>query len=242
MCTAAPQLPHTWRFPDASGSEEVAKRMIEDKPISVLVADDHALIRLGVASVIDLQPDMELVGEAEDGVGAVAEYRRLRPDVALIDLQMPKMGGLDAIIAIREEFCSAHLIVLTTYAGDVQALKALKAGASGYLLKSTLRRELLEVIRAVHAGRFHVPPDIAGEIGMNAMREMLSERELEVLLAVARGLPNKGVARALGISEETVKAHVKSIFSKLNVADRTEAVTVAARRGIIDLTPGSGKL
>jgi DNA-binding NarL/FixJ family response regulator len=133
------------------------------------------------------------------------------------------------------------LIVLTTYAGDVQALKALRAGASGYLLKSTLRRELLEVIRAVHAGRLHVPPEIAGEIGMNAMREMLSERELEVLLAVARGLPNKGVARDLGISEETVKAHVKSIFSKLNVADRTEAVTVAARRGIIDLTPGSGR-
>jgi DNA-binding NarL/FixJ family response regulator len=234
-------LPHAWRFPDASGSEEVAKRMIEDKPISVLVADDHALIRLGVASVIDLQPDMELVGEAEDGIGAVAEYRRLRPDLALIDLQMPKMSGLEAIIAIREEFPSARLIVLTTYAGDVQALKALRAGASGYLLKSTLRRELLEVIRAVHAGRLHVPPEIAGEIGMNAMREMLSERELEVLLAVARGLPNKGVARDLGISEETVKAHVKSIFSKLNVADRTEAVTVAARRGIIDLTPGSGR-
>ncbi|SFK61101.1 two component transcriptional regulator, LuxR family [Sphingomonas sp. NFR04] len=216
--------------------------MIEDKPISVLVADDHALIRLGVASVIDLQPDMELVGEAEDGIAAVEAYRRLRPDLALIDLQMPNMTGLDAIVAIREEFPSARLIVLTTYAGDVQALKALRAGASGYLLKSTLRRELLEVIRAVHAGRFHVPPDIASEIGMNAMREMLSERELEVLLAVARGLPNKGVARDLGISEETVKAHVKSIFSKLNVADRTEAVTVAARRGIIDLTPGSGKL
>lgn len=215
--------------------------MIEDKPISVLVADDHALIRLGVASVIDLQPDMELVGEAEDGIGAVAEFRRLQPDVALIDLQMPRMGGLDAIIAIREEFPAARLIVLTTYAGDVQALKALRAGASGYLLKSTLRRELLDVIRAVHAGNFHVPPEIASDIGMNAVRDMLSDRELEVLLAVARGLPNKGVARYLGITEETVKAHVKSIFSKLKVADRTEAVTVAARRGIIDLTPGSGR-
>ncbi|SEJ81488.1 two component transcriptional regulator, LuxR family [Sphingobium sp. AP50] len=214
--------------------------MTEIKKIRILIADDHSLIRVGVASVVSMQEDMELVGEADDGHGAVDEYRRLRPDVALIDLQMPRMSGLEAIIRIRQEFPTSRLIVLTTYAGDVQALQALKAGAAGYLLKSTLRHELLNVIRGVHEGGFHVPPEIANDIGMNAVREMLTDRELEVLLAVSRGLPNKGVARELGITEETVKAHVKSIFAKLGVADRTEAVTVAARRGIIDLTPGSG--
>ncbi|WP_233222016.1 response regulator [Allosphingosinicella deserti] len=208
----------------------------------MLVADDHPLIRLGVASVLEHQPDMELIGEAEDGLEAVEGFRRLRPDVALIDLQMPRMGGLDAIVAIRAEFPSARLVVLTTYAGDAQALRAMKAGATGYLLKSTLRRELLDVIRGVHAGGIHIPPEIANDIGMNAMRDTLSDRELEVLRCVARGLANKGVARDLGITEETVKAHVKSIFAKLGVADRTEAVTIAARRGIIDLSPGSGPL
>jgi DNA-binding NarL/FixJ family response regulator len=213
--------------------------MTDGKPIRILIVDDHSLIRLGVASVVEHQSDMELVGEAEDGLHGVEEYRRLQPDVALIDLQMPRMNGLDAIVKIREEFPNARLVVLTTYAGDVQALSALKAGATGYLLKSTLRRELLDVIRGVHAGGVHVPPEIANEIGMNAMRNMLSNREREVLLAIARGLANKGIARDLGITEETVKAHAKSIFAKLGVADRTEAVTIAARRGIIDLSPGS---
>lgn len=214
--------------------------MGDQKKIRILIADDHSLIRVGVAFIVNLQEDMELVGEAEDGIGAVEAYRTHRPDVALIDLQMPRMTGVEAIVRIRQEFPTSRLIVLTTYAGDVQALQALKAGAAGYLLKSTLRHELLNVIRGVHAGGFHVPPDIASDIGMNAVREMLTDREREVLLSVSRGLPNKGVARELGITEETVKAHVKSIFAKLGVADRTEAVTVAARRGIIDLSPGSG--
>ena len=208
--------------------------------IRILVVDDHALIRVGVASVVELQDDMEFVGEAEDGLEAVEAYHRLRPDIALIDLQMPRMNALEAILAIRAEFPSAKLVVLTTYAGDVQALKALRAGAVGYLLKSTLRRELLDVIRNVHAGRVHVPPEIATEIGLKSMRDMLTEREVEVLLSIAAGLGNKGIAKQLGITEETVKAHIKSIFAKLDVGDRTEAVTVAARRGIIDLTPGSG--
>ncbi|MBB5711821.1 response regulator [Sphingomonas xinjiangensis] len=208
-------------------------------PIRILVADDHALIRLGVGAVVNLQSDMMLVGEATDGSEAVEAFRRLKPDVALIDLQMPNMDGLEAIAAIVSEFPSARLIVLTTYAGDAQALRAMRAGAAGYLLKSTLRKELLDVIRTVHSGEFHIPPEIANDIGRNAMRDALSEREIEVLRCIARGLPNKGAARELGVSEETVKAHVKSIFGKLNVADRTEAVTIAARRGILDLSPGS---
>jgi DNA-binding NarL/FixJ family response regulator len=214
---------------------------MDDRPrIRILIADDHSLIRMGVASVLGLQTDMELVGEAENGAEAVEEYRRLQPDIALLDLQMPRMSGLEAIKAIRTDFPTSRLIVLTTYAGDVQALQALRAGAAGYLLKSTLRRELLDVIRTVHAGERYIPPVIAADIGMHATRDMLSERELQVLLAISQGLPNKGAAKELGISEETVKAHVKGIFAKLGVADRTEAVTVAARRGIIDLRPVGG--
>ncbi|WP_165184516.1 response regulator [Caulobacter soli] len=203
--------------------------------IRVLVVDDHPMLREGVAAVLALQPDMVLIGEAENGAEAVARHRELRPDVTLMDLQMPGMSGLEAIEAIRAEFPAARIVVLTTYAGDVQALRALKAGATGYLLKSTLRRELLDTIRNVHAGRRHLHPEIAHEIAVHAIDEALSEREIHVLRLVAAGRANKQIAWDLSLSEDTVKAHLKSIFAKLDVADRTHAVTVAARRGVIEI-------
>jgi DNA-binding NarL/FixJ family response regulator len=203
--------------------------------IRVLVVDDHPLLREGVAAVLALQPDMVLVGEAENGAEAVARHRELRPDVTLMDLQMPGMTGLEAIEAIRAEVPAARIVVLTTYAGDVQALRALKAGATGYLLKSTLRRELLDTIRNVHAGRRQLQPEVAHEIAIHAVDETLSEREIHVLRLVAAGRANKQIAWDLSLSEDTVKAHLKSIFAKLDVADRTHAVTVAARRGVIEI-------
>lgn len=203
--------------------------------IRVLAVDDHPMLRDGVANVIQLQPDMELVGDAADGLEAVESFRRLRPDVMLIDLRMPNLSGLDATRRIRAEFPAARIIVLTTYAGDVQALRALKAGAAGYLLKSTLRKEMLDAIRAVHAGRRYVPAEIANEIAIHAGDDPLTERETDVLGLVALGKSNKEIGRHLVISEETVKAHVKGIFEKLGVSDRTHAVTVATKRGMLDL-------
>lgn len=203
--------------------------------IRVLTVDDHPVLRDGIAAVIQMQPDIEVVGEAENGRQAVELFRQIRPDVTLMDLQMPVCDGLEAIRAIRQEFPSARLIVLTTYKGDVQAVKALKAGAAGYLLKSSLRKDLLDAIRAVHAGRRHIPPEVAQEIAMHAAYEPLSEREIDVLRWVGAGNANKEIARKLGISEETVKAHLKNIFAKLEVKDRTQAVTLAAKRGIIDI-------
>lgn len=203
--------------------------------ISVLVVDDHPMLREGVAAVLQLQDDMLLVGEAEDGVSGVASYRELKPDVVLMDLQMPRMSGLEAIEVICREAPGARIVVLTTYEGDVQALRAIKAGAAAYLLKSSLRKELVETIRDVHAGRRRVSPEIANTIAVHAADEPLSEREIEILRLVAEGCANKEIGWRLSISEQTVKAHLKSIFGKLDVADRTHAVTVAARRGIIAL-------
>lgn len=203
--------------------------------IRVLVVDDHPMLREGVAAVLALQPDMVLVGEAENGAEAIARFRELRPDVTLMDLQMPGVNGLEAIEAIRAEFPTARIVVLTTYAGDVQALRALKAGATGYLLKSTLRRELLDTIRNVHAGRRQLQSEVAHEIAIHAIDEALSQRETHVLRLVAAGRANKQIAWELSLSEDTIKAHLKSIFAKLDVSDRTHAVTVAARRGIIEL-------
>ncbi len=208
--------------------------MAVDMPIRILVVDDHPLLREGVAAVIETQSDMLLAGEATDGHEAIEAFRSLRPDVVLMDLQLPGMNGIEAIAAIRREFATARIVVLTTYRGDVQALRAFKAGASGYLLKSMLRKELLETIRCVHGGKRRIPSEIAAGIAEHATDDALTVRESEVLRHVALGDANKEVANDLGISEETVKAHMKSILSKLGAKDRTHAVTIALRRGIID--------
>lgn len=205
------------------------------RQIRILTVDDHPMLREGVAAVIEAQPDMVLVAEATNGRDAIETFRAHRPDVTLMDLQMPDMNGIDAINAIRSEFPNARIVVLTTYKGDVQALRALKAGASGYLLKSMLRKELLETIRAVHAGKRRIPAEIAMEIAEHAADDVLSAREIEVLQRVAVGSANKQIAVQLSISEETVKAHMKSILAKLDANDRTHAVTIALNRGIISI-------
>ena len=205
------------------------------KPIRILTVDDHPLLREGIAALVASQPDMQVVGEASDGREALEKFRQHRPDITLMDLVMPGMKGVDAIIAIRAEFPEARIIVLTTYTGDVQVLRALKAGARGYLLKGLLRKELLETIRAVHAGRKCIPPEIAAQLADHAGEEALSEREIEVLRLIAGGNANKQIADQLSITEETVKGHVKSILAKLYANDRTHAVTIGLKRGIIEL-------
>ena len=208
---------------------------MSDRPIRILTVDDHAVLRDGIAALVAQEPDMLLVGEAANGAEAVEEFRRLRPDVTLMDLQMPGMSGIDAITAICAEAPKARIIVLTTYEGDAQAVRALKAGASAYLLKSSLRKELLDAIRLVHSGRRYVPAEIAQDIAIHAAQEPLTERETTILKMVAEGKANKVIAWELTLSEDTVKAHLRSIFSKLDVSDRTQAVTLALRRGIISL-------
>ena len=204
------------------------------QPIRILVVDDHPVLRDGIAAIISGQSDMVLVGEATNGAEALGQFRNLRPDVTLMDLQMPRMNGVDAIVAIRKEFSHARIVVLTTYAGDALAMRALKAGAVGYLLKSTVRLELLETVRAIHAGRKHIPAEIAQEIAFHAGDDALSDREITVLAHAAEGKANKEIAWIMKISEDTVKAHMRSIFAKLDASDRTQAVTLALRRGIIE--------
>lgn len=206
-----------------------------DARIRILIVDDHPMLREGVAAVIEMQDDMAIVGEAGDAAEAISAYRTLTPDVTLMDLRMPGGSGVTAIRAIRAEHPNARIIVLTTYSGDAQALQALKAGAAGYLLKSSLRRDLLDAIRSVHAGQRHLQPEIATDIALHAIDEALTGREIDVLQLIATGNANKQIARKLDLSEDTVKAHIKSIFGKLYVNDRTHAVTKAAKRGIIDL-------
>ncbi len=208
---------------------------MNDPKIRVLVVDDHPVLRDGVAAILENQADMTMVGEARSGSEAIERFAALRPDVTLMDLQMPGMNGVEAINAIRAANPNARIIVLTTYSGDAQAVRALKAGAVGYLLKSSLRTELIDAIHDVHRGQRHVHRDVAGEIALHVADESLSEREISILRLVSIGKANKQIASELGLSEETVKGHLKSIFSKLDVADRTHAVTVAARRGIIEL-------
>jgi DNA-binding NarL/FixJ family response regulator len=206
-----------------------------DKPIRLLVVDDHPLLRDGIAALIQGQPDMEIVGEASDGLAAIECYREYQPDITLMDLQMPQMGGIDAVIAIRDRWPDAKVIVLTTYAGDVLAQRALQAGARAYVLKGLVRKELLDTIRAVHAGSKRVHPEVAAEIASHLGCDELSQREIDVLVAIAAGQSNKRVAGTLGIGEETVKMHVKAILAKLGANDRTHAVTLAIKRGIIHL-------
>lgn len=207
----------------------------EQKPIRVLIADDHALLREGVAALIGAEPDMQLVAEAATGREAVAQFKLKRPDVTLMDLQMPGMGGIEAIIAIRGEFPNARIIVLTTYTGDVQVLRALKAGARAYLLKGRANTELLDVIREVHRGQKRIPPEIAAELAEHATEDDLSLREIDVLRLIAAGNGNKEIAAKLSITEETVKNHVTHILAKLGANDRTHAVTIGIKRGIIEL-------
>lgn len=205
------------------------------QPIRILVADDHPLLREGLAAVLEHCPDVQLVAEAGDGAQAVEQYLLHRPDVTLMDLQMPVMTGIDAIAAIRAHDPQARIIVLTTYKGDVQVLRALKAGAAGYLLKSMLRNELLVTIRKVHDGQQHIPPEIAAEMAAYFAADALTARETAVLRLVALGNSNRRVAAELGIAEETVKAHMSGLLAKLGANDRTHAVTIAIRRGIIEL-------
>jgi DNA-binding NarL/FixJ family response regulator len=203
--------------------------------IRVLSVDDHALLREGIAALVGNQTDMELVAEACDGREAVELFRKHRPDVTLMDLQMPEMGGIDAISAIRGEFPEARIIVLTTYTGDIQVMRAMKAGARAYLLKGLLRKELIETIRAVHAGQRRMAPEIAAEVAEHSTDSALTVREVEVLRLIAGGNANKEIAAQLAITDETVKGYVKNILAKLNAKDRTHAVTIGLRRGVIDL-------
>ena len=211
------------------------KNAVTTPVIRLLAVDDHPLLRDGIASVIEGQPDMQLVAEAANGREAVDVCLRHRPDITLMDIQMPVMNGIDATIAIREAWPGARIVVLTTNTGDVQARRALQAGAAGYLLKSMLRKELVDTIRHVQAGRRSIPVEVALELAGHVADNALSAREIEVLRLVALGSSNKRIGLTLHITEDTVKAHMKAILYKLGASDRTHAVTLALRRGIIDL-------
>ena len=204
-------------------------------PIRILAVDDHPLVRQGIAGLIEIQPDMTLVGEAASGRDAIQQFRTYQPDVTLMDLQMPEMGGLDALIAIRNEFPDSKIIVLTTYAGDVQIVRALKAGAQAYLLKNTLHKELMDTVRAVHAGKKVLSPEASYEVAEHATDDALTPAEICVLRLIAAGNANKQIADQLSITEETVKSRVKSILSKLGANDRTHAAMIGLKRGIIEL-------
>ena len=203
--------------------------------IRILTVDDHPLLRKGIAALVNGEPDLKLVAEASNGNEAIDAFRSHRPDVTLMDLQMPEVDGIDAIDRIRREFPEARIIVLTTYSGDTQVLRALKAGARGYILKGHVHKELLDAIRAVHAGQKRIPAEIAAQLADHATDDALTEREIDVLRLVAAGNANKQIADQLSIGEATVKSHVSNILSKLGANDRSHAVTIGLKRGIIEL-------
>jgi len=205
------------------------------KLIRVLTVDDHSLLRKGIAALVNAEPDMKLIAEASNGQEAIESFRLHRPDVTLMDIQMPGFNGIEAISRIHSEFPDARIIVLTTYTGDVQVLRALKAGARAYVLKGHVHRELLETIRAVHAGQKRIPPDIAAQLAEHATDDELTSREIDVLRLIAAGNSNKLIADQLSIGEATVKSHVTNILSKLAANDRAHAVTIGLKRGIIEL-------
>jgi DNA-binding NarL/FixJ family response regulator len=203
--------------------------------IRILTVDDHPLLRKGIAALVNAEPDMKLVAEASNGQEAIESFRLHRPDVTLMDIQMPSVNGIEAISRIQGEFPDARIIVLTTYTGDAQVLRALKAGARGYVLKGHVHRELLETIRAVHAGQKRIPPEIATELAEHTADDELTSREIDVLRLIAAGNSNKLIADQLSIGEATVKSHVTNILSKLGANDRSHAVTIGLKRGIIEL-------
>lgn len=203
--------------------------------IRILAVDDHPIVRQGIAGLVGIQTDMVLVGEASNGRDAIQQFRTHHPDITLMDLQMPEMSGIDSLIAIRNEFPNAKVIVLTTYAGDTQILRALKAGAQAYLLKNTLHKELLETIRAVHIGKKTLSPEVSYQIAEHATDDLLTPAEILVLRLIAAGNANKQIADQLSITEETVKSRVKNILSKLGANDRTQAAMIGLKRGIIEL-------
>ncbi len=209
--------------------------MNDQAHIRVLCVDDHPLLREGIAAIINNQPDMLLVAEASNGREAIQKYREHQPDVTLMDLRLPDMSGIDSMIAIRSEFPEARIIMLTTFEGDVEIQRSLEAGARGYLLKSMPPKDLAEAIRQVHGGKKRIPPELAAQLAEHLGDEALTEREIEVLRHIAGGNRNRDIADQLFISEETVKVHIKHIMEKLGAADRTQAVAIAVRRGIIQL-------
>ena len=209
--------------------------MANKNAIRILSVDDHPLLREGIAALIGNQPDMELIAEAASGSEAIDAFRKHRPDVTLMDLRLPDMSGIDAMIAIRAEFPDARIVMLTTFEGDIQIQRALQTGARAYLLKSSPPKELMDTIRQVHAGKKRIPPEIASQLAEHMSDEALTNREVEVLQSIAGGNKNRDIANALFISEETVKVHIKHIMDKLGAGDRTEAVAIGIRRGIIHL-------
>ena len=206
---------------------------IDPSPIRILTVDDRPLIRVGIATLVAPESDMKVVGEASNGREGIAKFRECLPDVTLMDLQMPDMNGIDVMMAIRDEFPGARIIVLTTYTGDVQIFRAIKAGAQAYVIKNLVHKELLQTIRAVHAGRKTMSPEVAAEVAAYAGHEALTSREIEVLRLIAGGCANKEIGALLSITEDTVKSRVKNILLKLGANDRTHAVMIAVKRGII---------
>ena len=207
----------------------------DTKQIKIMTVDDHPILRQGIAALIADEPDMTLVAEATNGREAIQQFRAHRPDVTLMDLQMPEMNGLDAMIAIRGEFPEARIIMLTTYTGDVQARRAIQAGARAYLLKNSLHKELLDTIRAVHAGRKNLSPEVSFELAEHSAEDSLSPLEVRVLRLIAEGNSNKEIAARLAVTEDSVKGHVRNILSKLGANDRTHAAMIGIKRGIIEL-------